>query len=544
MGAHHGKNLDSAVHRAETRSGKMSVTGRYHKLPKKLEDDYKPLSTVLGSGYNGSVFLAESATTGAKFAVKGFKLHGISANKRAELENEVEIFLGMDHPHVARLNDVYESSDSLQLVMECMTGGELFKRVVAKKKFSEKDAADAAWQMLLALSYIHSHGIVHRDIKLENYLYDKEDSNHLKLIDFGFSKVWAPNTKLHLSCGTLAYVAPEVLEQNYTSSCDLWSYGVTVFILLFGYMPFSGSEQRQITNIKGGKYTKKQEPWSKVSQPAQDFIEKLLVVDTKKRLTADAALKHAWIVQRDQMESGQHVDQGIADALVSFGQASHFRRACMEMMAWSLTNDERAQVRDAFLALDKDRSGAISLQEFKQVLEQQFHITDEKAIQAFAALDVNHHDEIHYTDFLAAMVSSRIKLHDDLLKATFHRFDDDNCGFITAEDLRKVLGEAFEGEDIEHLMQEAHAVGGKLSLEAFMAFLKQPDAEEKHVDAAARIIDKQASAPDNVESRAPTVKSKATTAKKQGAPNSMTTEAPDTGEKKAAAGGDGCCSLQ
>jgi calcium-dependent protein kinase len=538
MGQGHNKGLDQALTRAESRSGKLNISGRYHKLPKKLEDDYKPLSKVLGSGYNGSVYLAESNTTKAKFAVKGFKLHGINAEKRQELENEVEIFLGMDHPHVARLNDVYEGQDELNLVMECMSGGELFKRVVAKKRFTEKDAADAAWQMLLAISYIHSHGVVHRDIKLENYLYESEDSNHLKLIDFGFSKVWSPNTKLHLSCGTLAYVAPEVLEQNYTSQCDLWSYGVTVFIMFFGYMPFSGSEERQMASIQSGKFTKKPEIWGKASKGAQDFVEKLLVVDPKKRMTASDALKHEFIAQRDRLENAtSHMDQGIADALVSFGHASAFRRACMEMMAWSLTNEERSQVRDAFLELDKDRSGTVSLVEFKQVLEQQFHITDEKALEAFAAMDVNHHDEIHYTDFLAAMVSSRIKLHDDLLKATFKRFDTDNSGYITAEDLRKVLGEAFDGEDIEHLMEEAHAHDGKISVDEFIAFIKNPDAQEHHADAATRIIDKAAAHEDHAPTRAKKVKAKGV------APAS---KPPAVGASPASSqkASGGCCALQ
>merc|ERR1719183_2388648 len=119
-----------------------------------------------------------------------------------------------------------------------MNGGELFQRVQERRKFNETDAADASSQMLLAINYVHSHGMVHRDLKLENFLYESAKSDHLKLIDFGFSKVWEPNTKMALSCGTLSYVAPEVLAKDYTSQCDMWSFGVIVFILLVGYMPF------------------------------------------------------------------------------------------------------------------------------------------------------------------------------------------------------------------------------------------------------------------------------------------------------------------
>merc|ERR1719221_439021 len=149
--------------------------------------------------------------------------------------------------------------------MECMEGGELFDRISELKRFGEPDAADAMWQMLLSLNYIHSHGIVHRDIKLENFLYDQKNSDHLKLIDFGFSKMWDPNIKMRISCGTLSYIAPEVLGKCYTSQCDMWSLGVIVFILLAGYMPFSGSEEQQVKNITQGNYKMKTERWHNVS---------------------------------------------------------------------------------------------------------------------------------------------------------------------------------------------------------------------------------------------------------------------------------------
>lgn len=484
--------LSGVLDRDTAKVGKLAVSGRYHKSPKKLEDDYKPLSKVLGSGYSGQVHMAESKHNGDKYAVKGFKLHGVSKDKKEELESEAEIFLCMDHPHVARLVDVYESDEQLDLVMECMSGGELFKRVTERKRFSEKDAADATWQMLLALNYIHSHGIVHRDIKLENFLYDKEGSDHLKLIDFGFSKIWAPNTKMALSCGTLAYVAPEVLGRSYTSKCDLWSLGVVVFIVLFGYMPFTGTEEAQVRKIKDGRYTKKKDVWNRVSSKAQDFVEKLLVVEVDKRLSAQQALEHPWIAARDQADASKEiVSEDIAQSLKHFGEISAFRRACMNMMAWSLGNEERAKVRDAFIAIDKDRTGAVSLQEFKAVMEDQFHIHDDEAMQAFRALDTAHTDEIHYSEFLAAMVSSRIQLHDDLLKATFHRFDTDNTGYITAANLKAVLGDEFEGEEVARMLEEADTGhDGKIDYREWIEYIRGGDAADHHHEAAMRIIDK------------------------------------------------------
>jgi calcium-dependent protein kinase len=486
------QGLQEVTTRTESRVGKTAVSGRYHR-EKRLEDDYvfDTPPKVLGSGYNGSVHLARDKRTNTKVAVKAFKLHGVNREKKEELESECEIFLTMDHPHVARLLDCYESEDQLNLVMECMEGGELFQRVTERKRFTEKDAAEAAHQMLLAVNYIHTHNIVHRDIKLENFLYEKKGGDHLKLIDFGFSKIWEPNTKMALSCGTLAYVAPEVLDKSYTSKCDLWSLGVVIFILLVGYMPFAGSERHQVEMIKQAKCTFRKEPWSKVSTQASEFVGKLLVVDPEKRLSAEQALKSEWIMGKAQIPE-ESIDQECLNNLMSFGQASVFRRACMSVMAWSLTAEDRAQVRKAFLELDTDNRGAITLPEFRKVLQDKFHIDDEQIKVAFAALDTSHTDEIHYSDFLAAMVSSRIQVHDEVLAQTFRRFDTDNSGFITAANLKELLGETFEGEMTDNLISEADMThDGKISYTEFLAYLKHPEAPDHHVEACHRIIDTQ-----------------------------------------------------
>jgi len=269
----------------------------------------------------------------------------------------------------------------------------------------------------------------------------------------------------------------------------MWSLGVIAFILLVGYMPFSGAEEQQTKDIMAGKFKVKEERWKQVSQDGRDFVWGLLHVDPERRFTAESALAHTWIAQRHQQN--QEVDADTVDALRQFGQASKFRRCCLEMMAWSLSSEERAEVRQSFIAMDKTRSGTITLGELKTALESKFQVPDEEAQIIFSALDSNHDDEIHYSDFLAAMVSTRIKLHDELLSSTFQRFDVDNSGFITTDNLREILGNNFEGQAVETMVAEADQLkDGRISYAEFVSYLRG-DPLDGHADISGRLIDSE-----------------------------------------------------
>lgn len=478
------------------RASGIQMSSRFHRPPCALEDDYVLTGRTLGDGMNGAVREAVRKAGGEKFAVKPFKLLNATESQKDKFELEVQIFLLLDHPHIARLVDVYESTDYLHLVMECMEGGELFDRLMALKRFSEQDAAHAIRQMLLSVNYIHEHGIVHRDLKLENFLYVDNSSRHLKLIDFGFSNLWDPNTMMRYGCGTLSYVAPEVLNKAYTSQCDLWSLGVIAFILLSGSMPFSGNEEVQRRNIAAGQFKMKPQRWDLNTEDAKDFVTSLLKVDPHQRLTAEAAIAHTFIAgdRPSEGSAGPHssVDESVVEALRAFGKASKFRRCCMSMMAWSLTNSERAKVRQHFLDMDKTRGGTITLSELRNVLVDKFDLPDEETRAIFEALDSNHDEEIYYTDFLAAMVSTRIEVHDGLLKQAFARFDIDRSGYITADNLKDILGDACEGLDVSQLLKEADLLNdGRISYPEFVAYINCTPLES-HQDAAARIIDREA----------------------------------------------------
>jgi calcium-dependent protein kinase len=269
-------------------------------------------------------------------------------------------------------------------------------------------------------------------------------------------------------------VAPEVLAKSYTEQADLWSLGVISHMLLTGRPVFHGDTQKDIfQSIRVGKvnYTSR---FHGLSDLAQDFVKSLLVFDPAKRLTAQGALQHAFIAKRHKTEAA--VDVGILDGLRNYAQASHFRRACLSMMAWSLSREDRQDLRRRFLELDVERKGTISLSQFKSVLEQNFHIGSVEAEKLFASLDINHDNELCYSEFLAATLQDRIRMHEDVLRKTFSRFDRNEKGVITVENLRTLLGDTFEDVSVEELLREADADGnGSICYDEFQRYLLHPE---------------------------------------------------------------------
>jgi len=456
------------------RRNRALVTGRYT-ITRRLDDDYIFDGKIVGSGMNGPVRLATGKGDARKYAIKSFKKNGLSSQKRAELKNESEVYLTLDHPQVAKLEMIYETQEELHLVMEYMAGGELYRRLSSKKCYSEADAACCIRQVLLSVAYLHAQGVVHRDLKLENFLYETEDSDHLKLIDFGFAKFWNQDAKMSQACGSLHYVAPEVLERAYTDKADLWSCGVIAYMLLTGTPPFFGNDNEVVAKIRAGTPHWSQRFHTLSVQP-KSLVRGLLLADPGQRLSAKAALEHPFVQAGSPKQQETILDADILKSLRRFARASAFRRALLSIMAWSLSNEDRALLREEFISMDSESRGTITHRELKAALEERFHVCSEEADMLFSSLDTDNDEEIEYNEFLAAALLARVHVHEDLLRRTFRRFDKDDTGIITAQDLRSVLGDHFDGAEMEELIHEADASGdGKVNYDAFLDYFYKSD---------------------------------------------------------------------
>lgn len=205
-----------------------------------IKETYKIESTI-GKGSFATVKKAKLRATGERFAVKVLSKKKMSEEDKVAMLTEIEILKQVDHPNIVKLVDVFEDERHWCLVMELMTGGELFDQILSKEQFSEAEARDATRAIVDAISYCHSKGICHRDIKPENLLLANKDCGiaSLKIADFGLARLLDDSTLASTTCGTPGYVAPEVLKQQpYGMACDYWSIGVVAFILLSGTPPF------------------------------------------------------------------------------------------------------------------------------------------------------------------------------------------------------------------------------------------------------------------------------------------------------------------
>jgi serine/threonine protein kinase len=217
------------------------------------------------------------------------------------LQREVQLLSVMNHENIMKMVDCYEDDDYIHIVTEKYTGGELFDKIIDNTNqdgcLSEMEAARIIRQLLSAISYLHENDIVHRDIKPENILFESNDQDSsIRLIDFGLSRTHSQDdAPMSSPVGTCYYMSPELLKGEYNRSTDIWSIGVIAYILLCGYPPFNGNDDRDIVRaIQRGHYTFV-DGWDGVSIEALDFIKCLLKRDPRRRLTAEEALAHPWL---------------------------------------------------------------------------------------------------------------------------------------------------------------------------------------------------------------------------------------------------------
>ncbi|KAL7003901.1 Calcium/calmodulin-dependent protein kinase type I [Cystobasidiomycetes sp. EMM_F5] len=309
----------------------------------------------------------------------------LMAGREHMVRNEIAVLkrISQGHPNVLTLVDYFETTNNLYLVTDLCTGGELFDRICAKGSYYERDACHLVNIICGAVAYLHEQGIVHRDLKPENLLFRTQDENaDLMIADFGLSRVVNDDAMslLTTTCGTPGYMAPEVFRKTgHGKPVDVWAIGVIAYFLCAGYTPFDRESQvEEVQAICSANYSyTPTEYWSAISDTARDFIDKCLVVDPAKRLTAKQCMQHEWLVsdasashegQEDLLSKGLKAKFDAKKAWRKAVFATRFINAAgnaAKMHKWgTLTPDQHAFVDD----LQKDKERAAKEEKVTEVL--------------------------------------------------------------------------------------------------------------------------------------------------------------------------------
>ncbi|XP_035991720.1 death-associated protein kinase 2a isoform X1 [Fundulus heteroclitus] len=276
-------------------------------------EDFYEIGEELGSGQFAIVKQCRERSSGREYAAKFIKKRQSMASsrgvRREEIEREVTILQQIQHPNIVTLHDVYENRTDVVLILELVSGGELFDFLAQKESLSEEEATQFIKQILEGVNYLHTRKIAHFDLKPENImLLDKNVAlPRIKLIDFGLAHTIEAGVEFKNIFGTPEFVAPEIVNYEPLGlEADMWSIGVITYILLSGASPFLGeTKQDTLRNITAVNYEFDEEFFGHTSELAKKFISQLLEKDKRKRLTIQDALCHPWIKSNELREEGK-----------------------------------------------------------------------------------------------------------------------------------------------------------------------------------------------------------------------------------------------
>ncbi|XP_072297695.1 uncharacterized protein [Eucyclogobius newberryi] len=251
---------------------------------------------VLGGGRFGQVHRCVENSSGLSFAAKVIKAKNVK--EKEVVKNEIQVMNNLDHANLIQLYAAYESRNDIILVLEYVSGGELFDRIIDENyKLTELDAVVFIRQICEGLQHMHKMYVLHLDLKPENILCVSRVTNKVKIIDFGLARIYKPREKLQVNFGTPEFLAPEVINYDFVSfNTDMWSLGVITYMLLSGLCPFLGdTDNETLNNILACRWSFEEQEFADTSQQAKDFISRLLIVNKSWRMSAGESLRHPWL---------------------------------------------------------------------------------------------------------------------------------------------------------------------------------------------------------------------------------------------------------
>lgn len=383
-----------------------------------FREEYEFIS-ILGKGLYGEVRLySKKGDIKSLFAVKTIHKHHLSTSHINSFKFEVNILNGIDHPNICKFYEAYEEDRYIHLVMEYSNGNNLYKMISLKNKvnYTYGDIADILHYILKALIYFHSKGLVHKDVRPNNIIFDYNTDNKsilsLKLVNYGISI----NDNLEFikltNKESIKFYPPEFFSGLYYFNSDSWGVGIIMYILITGIFPFE-TNNNLVNNILNGIYkdscviTKYDIP-----KDALDLLNKLLTINVEERISCIDALKHNFIEKRHTYtNSGHSISKEVIKSINSFNDKNCFQKEILYYIArlYNSNDSELAKLKEAFEKFDINKTSYIDYKEFVECVKKFYNNDNKKINSIWNSLDNNKSGKIEYTQFIASTYKNTVR---------------------------------------------------------------------------------------------------------------------------------------
>jgi len=415
-----------------------------HQNPERIYEKVK----LLGEGSFGEVWLVKHNILGKEFAMK--IIDKTPYSNTSQIINEINILKTLDHPNILKVLEFHLTADKFYIITDYCKEGELFHEIDKRTKFSERETSFILYQILQAVRYIHKMRVVHRDIKPENIMIMGREPNgllHVKLIDFGTAKLFSEGNKHKALVGSSYYIAPEVIRGKYDESCDLWSVGVIMYIMLTGTPPFNGDDDDEILKaVSIGKYDTNLDSYKALTPNAKDLLTKLLKFNPTQRITAAEALSHPWFntSEFEQVYRVNTINVNAAKNMITnleyYRSDNIIKCAVLAYLVHQNTNiKECIDASYLFTEIDLNKDGKLERNELEYAYSKYYSLAPDqakaKANTVFLNIDTDNNGFIESEEFIRACINPNIFTAENYLLAAFNYFDDDKNGVISVAEV-------------------------------------------------------------------------------------------------------------
>lgn len=360
---------------------------------------------------------------------------------------EVPVLCKLDHPNIGKFYEAYEESGYYHIVMEFIKGTNLYKTISERSNLTLRDICEISYSILRAISYMHSHGLFHKDIKPENIIFAKPGVfSTLRISDFGMSpSYYLQNQPFDFQSSQ--FMAPELIRGEYNPKSDLWSVGIVLYILVTGTFPYKGCENPE-QSLKHGEYNSEPLLRHNVCQELRDLIFKLLKANPSYRINLPEALDHPFFSLLNDQDCV--IDEGVFRSIQEFSLKTQIEKEILYHLAFCNTDSELQKLKESFEQLDPSNTGVINYVDFKYLFEKILKKSSKEIEDAWEGLDFHKLGKINYSQYIAATLKNLEFLKEERIQNLFNVFDINNSGYISKDNFLNIMKKRNGSKQIQH----------------------------------------------------------------------------------------------